>query len=173
MKAFLQEHRRAVWLGLAALLILWCVWYARPVDLYDLMGGQDPAHLTAAVFPQKDWPSVTLENLDFSAGEPEMDTVMERLETLQFHRNPLEVVLRFLPQGVRSTEVDPELDYRICFTAYDQSGQAILMLNFEINGWYRLVGHRSLPLYISQEQERGRELGAFLSEMSQTYESES
>lgn len=171
MKALYQRYEKAIHWGLLVLAAVWCFWYARPVDIYDLMGGREPAHLTVAVFPQKDWPSITLENLDLSAGEPEMDTVMERLEALRFRRNPLEVVLRFLPQGGRTVEIDPELDYRMNFTAYNQDNQPILILNFEINGWYRFVGQRSLPLYITQEQERGRELGALLWEMSQKVDS--
>lgn len=171
MKALYQRYKKAIYWGLLVLMAVWCFWYARPVNFYDLMGGREPAYLTVAVFPQKDWPSITVGNLDLSAGEPEMDAVMERLEMLRFRRNPLEVVLRFLPQGNRSTEIDPELDYRIIFTAYDQEYHPILTLNFEINGWYRFAGQRSLPLYISQEQERGRELGAFLWEMSQKSDS--
>lgn len=172
MKEFLREHRKALRWGLLALLILWAVWYARPLDLYGLMGGEAPEHLAVSVWPQAGFPKAVHGELSLSAGEPEMDAVLERLEKLRFHRNPLEVVLRFLPQGDRITELDPEKDYQIDFYAYDGQNQPLWMLRFHINGWWRGFG-RELPLYVFQGQEKGRELGAFLWEMFQSADSNS
>ena len=83
-----------------------------------------------------------------------------------FHRNPLEVVLRFLPQGARSRKVEVEKDYQIHLFAYDQRENPVLYLNFIINDWHRGL-QRELPLYLVHGQEKGRELGAFLLEMTQ------
>lgn len=172
MKGSLREHRKALRWGLLALLILWAVWYARPLDFYDLTGGEAPAYLVISVFPQSGFPRVVHGELSLAAGEPEMDAVLERLEALRFHRNPLEVVLRFLPQGSRATEVDPEEDYRIDLYPYDRQDRPLGMLRFHIDGWRRGYG-RELPLYVFQGQEKGRELGAFLWEMSQSADSNS
>lgn len=166
MKALWQTHKKAICQILLALLLLWAVWYARPLDLYGLMGGEPPEHLTVSVWPQAGFPKVVHGDLSLSAGEPEMDAVLERLEELRFHRNPLEMVLRFLPQGSRTTEVDPEKDYQIDLFAYDGQNKPLWMLRFHINGWWRGFG-RELPLYVSQGQEQGRELGAYLWELSQ------
>ena len=166
MKAFCQAHKKALRRGLTVLLILWAVWYARPLDIYDLMGGGKPEYLTVSVRPQSSFPGVVHGDLSLAAGEPEMDAVLERLEELRFHRNPLEVVLRFLPQGDRTTRVDPEKDYQIDLFAYDRQSQPLWTLRFHINGWWRGFG-RELPLYVSQGQEKGRNLGAFLWKMSQ------
>lgn len=170
MNAFWQTHKKALGPILLALLLLWSVWYARPLDLYGLMGGEAPEHLAVSVWPQAEFPAVVHGDLSLTAGEPEMGAVLERLEELRFHRNPLEVVLRFLPQGDRTTEVDPEKDYRIDLCAYDGQDRPLWMLRFHINGWWRGLG-RELPLYVSHGQEKGRELGAFLWEMSQSTDS--
>nr|WP_326165362.1 hypothetical protein [uncultured Oscillibacter sp.] len=172
MRAFQQGRGKALRQILLVLLLLWAVWYARPLDFYDLTGGEAPAYLVISVFPQSGFPRVVHGDLSLSAGEPEMDAVLERLEKLRFHRNPLEVVLRFLPQGDRITELDPEKDYQIDLYAYDGQDQPLWMLRFHINGWWRGF-RRELPLYVFQGQEKGRELGAFLWEMSQSADSNS
>lgn len=170
MKALLQRHRRGFQLALMVLLILWAVWYARPLDIYDLMGGEAPGYLAVSVWPQKEFPKVVQGNLTLAAGEPEMEAVLERLEELRFHRNPLEVLLQFLPQGSRTLEVEAEKDYQIDLFAYDEHNQPLGLLRFHINGWWRGLG-RELPLYTFRAQEKGRELGAFLWEMSQSSDS--
>ena len=96
-----------------------------------------------------------------------MDVVLERLAELRFHRNPLEVVLRFFPESTRSVKIDLEKDYRIYLYAYDQRENPILYLNFDITDWHRDL-RRELPLYLVQGQEKGRELGAFLLDLSRT-----
>ena len=99
MKAFWEARRKALSWGLAALLVLWALWYARPLDIYDLIGGETLGYLQISIFPQSEFPKVIYGNLTLTAGKPEMEAVLERLEEIRFHRTPLEVVLRFLPQG--------------------------------------------------------------------------
>ncbi len=115
MKAFWQTHKKALRRGLLILLALWALWYARPLDVYDLMGGETPDYLMISIYPQSNFPAVLHDDLTLTAGTPKMDAVLERMEDIRFHRNPLEVVLQFLPQGTRTTEVDPE-DYRVHFS---------------------------------------------------------
>ena len=92
--------------------------------------------------------------------------LLERMEDIRFHRNPLEVVLQFLPQGTRTTEVDPE-DYHIYFHYYDEQGQLLGGFSFNLTYWYRWnFQQRALPLYVLHGQEKGRELGTFLWEMT-------
>lgn len=164
VKASFQRRRTAVRRGLLILAAVWCLWYARPVDVYDLMGCEEPAYLSFTVLRQSDLDHPG--NLALTAGEPEMDVVLERLAELRFHRNPLEFVLRLLPESTRSMKVDPEKDYRIYVYAYDQRENPILYLNFDITDWHRDL-RRELPLYLVHGQEKGRELGAFLLEMAQ------
>ena len=168
MKAFWQTHKKALRRGLLILLALWALWYARPLDVYDLMGGETPDYLMISIYPQSNFPAVLHDDLTLTAGTPKMDAVLERMEDIRFHRNPLEVVLQFLPQGTRTTEVDPE-DYRVHFYYYDEQGQLLGGFSFDLTYWYRgNFQQRDLPLYVVHGQEKGRELGAFLWEMIQT-----
>ena len=96
-----------------------------------------------------------------------MRAVLERLAELRFHRNPLEAVLRFLPQDTRSGKMDVDKDYQIDLIAYDQQENPISYSNFDLAGWRRDL-RRELPLCLAHGQEKGRELGAFLLEMSRT-----
>lgn len=164
MKAYLQQYRTVIRRGILILAAVWCLWYARPVDIYDLMGCEEPVYLSVTVWRQADLNHPG--NLDLTAGEPEMDIVLERFAELRFHRNPLEVILRFLPQGARSRKVEVEKDYQIHLFAYDQRKNPVLNLNFNITYWHRGL-QRELPLYLVHGQEKGRELGAFLLEMTQ------
>lgn len=162
MNGFWQTHKKILHWGLPALLFLWALWYARPMDIYDLMGGETPEYLAVSVWPQSSFPKAVHGELALAAGEPEMDAVLECLEELRFHRNPLEVILQFLPQGDRIAQVvDPEKDYQIDFYAYDRHNQPLWILRFRINGWWRGF-RRELPLYVPHGQEKGRELGAWL-----------
>ena len=164
MKAYLQQYRTVIRRGILILAAVWCLWYARPVDISDRMGCEEPAYLSFTVLRQSDLDHPG--NLALTAGEPEMGVVLERLAELRFHRNPLEFVLRLLPESTRSMKVDPEKDYRIYVYAYDQRENPILYLNFDITDWHRDL-RRELPLYLVHGQEKGRELGAFLLEMAQ------
>lgn len=83
--------------------------------------------------------------------------VLERLAELRLHRNPLEIVLRILPESTRSMKIDPERDYRIYIYAYGRRENPILYLNFDITEWRRDL-RRELPLCLVHGQEKGREL---------------
>ena len=153
------------WILRAVLLLAaaWCLWYARPLDIYDLMGCEEPAYLsvTASQYSDLDHP----RNLSLTSGEPEMGVVLERLAGLRFHRNPLEAILPFLPWNLRTSKVDLEEEYQILLHAYDQQEDPILYLNFNVSDWH--WGQREQLLHLVHGQEKGRELGAFLLEMTQ------
>lgn len=128
------------------------------------MGCEKPTYLTITVsqYSDLDYPG----NLNLTAGEPEMDIVLERLAELRFHRNPMEVVLPFLPWGLRTSKVELEKEYQILLHAYDQLENTVLYLNFNVTDWH--WGQREQLLYLAHGQEKGRELGAFLLELSRT-----
>ena len=102
--AYLRQHRTVICWGLLILAAVWCLWYARPLDIYDLIGCEEPVNLSVTVSRYSDLNHPG--NLSLSAGEPEMDAVLERLAELRFHRNPLEVVLPFLPWNLRTSKVE-------------------------------------------------------------------
>lgn len=74
VKAYLRQHRTVICWGLLILAAVWCLWYARPLDIYDLMGCEEPANLSVTVSRYSDLNHPG--NLSLSAGEPEMDAVL-------------------------------------------------------------------------------------------------
>ena len=161
---YLRQHQTVICRGLLVLAAVWCLWYARPMDVYDLMGCEKPTYLTITVSQYSDLGHP--ENLSLTAGEPEMDIALERLAELRFHRNPLEVIHPFLPWGLRTSKVELEKEYQIMLHAYDQLENTVLYLNFNVTDWH--WGQREQLLYLAHGQEKGRELGAFLLDLSRT-----
>ena len=74
---YLRQHQTVICRGLLVLAAVWCLWYARPMDVYDLMGCEKPTYLTITVSQYSDLGHP--ENLSLTAGEPEMDIALERL----------------------------------------------------------------------------------------------
>lgn len=68
MKAFWEKHKKGGVRGLLVLLALWALWYARPLDVYGLMGGKTPGCLMISVCPQSNFPAVLHGNLTLAAG---------------------------------------------------------------------------------------------------------
>ena len=67
MKAYFQRRRSTIRRGLLILAAVWCLWYARPLDIYDLMGCEEPAYLSFTVLRQSDLDHPG--NLALTAGE--------------------------------------------------------------------------------------------------------
>ncbi|MBD5147334.1 MAG: hypothetical protein HDT19_00840 [Oscillibacter sp.] len=172
MKLWFRRHKKAAYLGLLILAEAWCLWYSRPVDIHFLMGNQKAAYMSASIWPQSDFPNLTQKNLDFTAGTLEMEALTKRLEALRFHRSPLEPLLRVFPSGNRASVVDPEQDYHIYLAAYTEDYGLLTQIEFSIDQW-SYGPAASLPLYLSRGQEQGRELGAFLWEITQKSDSNS
>ncbi len=90
--------------------------------------------------------------------------MMECLESLRFHRSPLEPLLRLLPPGGSGAKrVEPEKDYIFHLSFCKEDWEVVQTFEFFIDKWsYGPYG--SLPLYLSRGQESGREVGALLLE---------
>ena len=162
MKTCFQSHKKALLLGLAALLAAWCLWYARPVDAAFLLGQDTPTKIEVILIPQ--WAS--------DEGIPPLEALLqggdvlplwEELGTLRFRRSPLEPLLRVLPpRGRGPKSFDPKRDCRILLTI-QRGSQYALTLDFWIDEWaYGPYGN--LPLYVKDGQEAGRRLADFLGE---------
>lgn len=177
MKALWQSHKKALCQTLLALLILWAVWYARPVDIHFLLGDAAPNWTSVLVIDSTPAYSRRSRNLDPENGQEAAELTAEviaKLEHLRFHRSPLEPLLRILPPlgggSIRYGE-DGKKDYNIYLYFYDvRSGEewdTLLVLHCWIDRW-SYGPYLNLPLYVSHSQEAARELGAFLWEMTQT-----
>ena len=162
----MKKHWKKIAAGIVILAAAWCLWYARPVDIHFLMGNQEAEVIGGTVWPQFNFPELTNADVEFLAGTPEMDELMEHLESLRFRRSPLEPLLRLLPSGMKSTEIDPEKDYRIYLIAYTADNRVLTQMEFNIDSWYYGPAC-TLPLSVSSGQEKSRELGAWLWEYSQ------
>lgn len=163
----MKKHWKKIAAGIVILAAAWCLWYARPVDIHFLMGNQEAEVIGGTVWPQFNFPELTNANVEFLAGTPEMEDLMQHLESLRFHRSPLEPLFQILPTGITSIEVDPEKDYRIYLIAYSKGNQVLTQMQFDINRWTYYGPACPLPLFVSHGQEKGRELGAWLWEYSQ------
>ena len=157
----MKKHWKQIAVGIIALSAAWCLWYARPVDIHFLMGNQQADIIGGTVWPQFNFPKMTTAEVEFHAGTPEMDELMERLESLRFHRSPLEPLLRILPPGGKVTEIDPEKDYRIYLIAFTEDDEVLTQMQFNYDAW-NYGSTCTLPLFVSGGQEKGRELGAWL-----------
>lgn len=176
MRQFLREHRRALLRGLLALLVLWAVWYARPVDIHFLLGDASPNWTSVLVIDSTSaysHPSRGLDPEDPSEAAELTAKVITELEGLRFHRSPLEPLLRLLPPLNGSPILhgeDGKKDYNIYLYFYDirseEEWDTLLGLQCWIGRW-SYGPYLSLPLYVSNGREASRELGAFLWELGE------
>lgn len=180
MKALYQRHKKAVHWGLLGLAAAWCLWYARPVDIHFLLGDASPnwtTELVIAVTSPYSRQSWTINPKDNQDGMELTAEVLTALEDLRFHRSPLEPILRLLPpMGGSAQSLDGETNYNIYLYFYDIKSEdewdTLLSMQFCINRWsYGVYNH--LPLYVSHGPEKGRELGAFLTELAGKYNADS
>lgn len=157
-----RKKRRKCLLG--ALIIAFCLWYVRPVDIQFLLHQTEPVYIEGSVMPQSDFPHLSNLNLHLTVEENEAESVMKQLEALRFHRSLLEPLLRLLPVEAISSgakTVEPEKDYVFYLSFFDGDWKQIQTLEFQIDTWsYDLYG--KLPLYLYHGQEAGRELGTTL-----------
>ena len=104
MKAFWETYKKVLLRGLLALLLVWAVWYARPLDAYDLMGGEPPGYLQINIYPQFQFPQVLNDSLVFAAGDPEMDAVLERMEDMRRSLDRLDEKIENYERGLACKE---------------------------------------------------------------------
>lgn len=167
MRAFYKGHKRAIFWGAVILLALWALWYSRPVNIRFLMGRrQEAAFIEVSVNPQAKFPKTDFRTLNLAVDAPEAEALMNALEDLRFHRSPLEPLLRLLPpMGSASKTVEPEKDYMFYLFFSSEEQEHLQNIRFWIDEWsYGPYGE--LPLFVFHGQERGRELGALMTELS-------
>lgn len=172
MKTFYQHHKKVFLWGLLALAAAWCLWYSRPVDIHYLLAPYEEKYIGCVVSPQADFPQPDFKNFDLAAGDPEMEELMEQLQSLRFHRSPLEPLLRLFPtMGSSAKTINAEQDYSFHLYFYSDKPEYILTIAFWIDKWsYDRWG--GLPLYVSHGQDQGREIGRLLYEIAQKSESD-
>ena len=173
MKVFLKKYQRALRRGLPALLVLWAVWYARPVDIHFLLGDTAPNRFSGLVIDSTSPYSRRTRTLDPENDQEAAELTAEliaELEDLRFHRSPLEPLLRVLPpmgRGAARYGEDGKKDYNLYLYFYNATSEeewdTLLAMQVWIGRW-TYGPYLNLPLYVSHGREESRELGAFLME---------
>ena len=160
--------------GLAALVVLLCVWYARPVGVETLFPGLQPDLIDVTLI---DFTGSGHEdrNLRLTAGTPEFDDLWADIQALQFHRSPLNVIVQtfpFLenPGGPKLLE-DGEIDTLLIGLAQDNGKPVWRMeeLSFRVDEWrYQDSKHGvSLPLIMSNGKTVGQTMAHVLWEQAE------
>lgn len=178
MKALWNEHKKVLLWGLAGLLAVWCLWYSRPVDVRFLLGNAQPDCVGGLVIKDVGSPWKSRKERNFTVEGPDMEALLEELENLRFRRSPLEPLLKLLPplDGRSTTTKYEDTDYQIWLFFYSTENKEqwtpLLNLEFWIDRW-TYGTYASLPLSVSAPQETGRELGAWLWDWAEQFDSES
>lgn len=119
------------WKLLAAVLalVLWAVWYARPVDVYGLGIGELEAINVRISYNEPGVGEQEARSIGLRPGDPLWQTVLEELEALRFQRPPWNLVRQHLREDVIRTE--PAAREALVFYLWD-SGDKNLIL--QLNG---------------------------------------
>ena len=121
-------------LGIVAVLVLWGLWYGRPVGVETLFPGFDPDSVEVIASDYNVSPTES-----YSRGTPEYDDVLSEIRGLRFRRSVWNPIRQILPdQGVRKHSDDP--DYRsLVFDFIQDDGKenhAIYRLEFFVDEWF-------------------------------------
>lgn len=150
-------------LGIVAVLVLWGLWYSRPVGVETLFPNFDPdsVEVTASDFNVSPTES-------YLKGTPEYDAVLSEVRGFQFRRSVWNPIRQILPdRGTRKHTCDG--DYKkIIFDFIQDDGKenhAIYELEFELNEWfYRIVSGDAKTLHLGMTDSK-----AVGMEMAQRY----
>ena len=120
--------------GIVAVLVLWGLWYGRPVGVETLFPDFDPDRVEVIASDYNVSPTES-----YSRGTPEYDDVLSEIRGLQFRRSVWNPIRQILPdQGVRKHSDDP--DYRsLVFDFIQDDGKenhAIYRLEFFVDEWF-------------------------------------
>ena len=121
-------------LGIVAVLVLWGLWYSRPVGVGTLFPDFDPDRVEVIASDRNVSPTES-----YLKGTPEYDDVLSEIRGLRFRRSVWNPIRQILPdQGVRKHSDDP--DYRsLVFDFIQDDGKenhAIYRLEFFVDEWF-------------------------------------
>ena len=121
-------------LGIVAVLVLWGLWYGRPVGVETLFPDFDPDRVEVIASDYNVSPTES-----YSRGTPKYDDVLSEIRGLRFCRSVWNPIRQILPdQGVRKHSDDP--DYRsLVFDFIQDDGKenhAIYRLEFFVDEWF-------------------------------------
>ena len=146
-------------LGIVAVLVLWGLWYGRPVGVETLFPGFDPDRVEVIASDHNVSPTES-----YLKGTPEYDDVLSEIRGLRFRRSVWNPIRQILPdQGVRKHSDDP--DYRsLVFDFIQDDGKenhAIYRLEFFVDEWFYCIvsgNGKFLPLGMTDSKTVGMEM---------------
>ena len=153
------------WKVLAVMLalVLWAVWYSRPVDIYTVAPGTkepDMMDLTLSNLGEnhKDYP---LKNL--TPEDPEWGPSLEAVEALRFRRPPWNPILQFIPDHRATGRVTQDGDHHVMFFLGRRT-KGYIQVQFFIDEWMYHSPHsnRNLTLWVTNPKETGDALAEVL-----------
>ena len=150
-------------LGIVAVLVLWGLWYSRPVGVETLFPDFDPDRVEVIASDHNVSPTES-----YLKGTPEYDAALSEVRGLQFRRSVWNPIRQILPdRGTRKHTCDG--DYKnIVFDFIQDDGaenHAIYELEFDLNEWfYRDVSGDAKTLHLGMTDSK-----AVGMEMAQRY----
>ena len=146
-------------LGIVAVLVLWGLWYGRPVGVGTLFPDFDPDRVEVIASDHNVSPTES-----YLKGTPEYDAALSEVRGLQFRRSVWNPIRQILPyRGTRTHSCAP--DYKsLIFDFIQDDGKenhAIYELEFDLNEWfYRDVsgGAKTLHLGMTDSKAVGMEM---------------
>lgn len=122
-------------LGIVVVLVLWGLWYSRPVGVETLFPDFDPdsVEVTVRAYNMND------RGETYQKGTPEYDTVLSEVRGLQFRRSVWNPIRQILSNGgILKHTCEP--DYKkIVFDFIQDDGEenhATYVLQFFLNEWF-------------------------------------
>lgn len=118
------------WKPLAAVLalILWTVWYSRPVDIYGLGIGELEAVNVRISYNEPGVGEQEARSIGLRPGDPLWWTVLDELEALRFRRPPWNLVRQFQGGAIRT---EPAAREALVFYLWDSGGGDLML---QLNG---------------------------------------
>ena len=137
-------------LGIVAVLVLWGLWYSRPVGVGTLFPDFDPDSVEVIVTDY----AVGDRTASYSKGTPEYDAVLSEVRGLQFRRSALNPLRQVLPyRGPRMHSCDADKTILLEFTQEDgKENQTIYQLEFFVRWVYRVDSGKILPLEMTDSE---------------------
>ena len=143
-------------LGIVVVLVLWGLWYSRPVGVETLFPDFDPDRVEVIVTDY----AVGDRTASYSKGTPEYDAVLSEVRGFQFRRSALNPLRQVLPyRGPRMHSCDADKTILLEFTQEDgQENQTIYQLEFFVRWVYRVDSGKILPLEMTDSKVIGTEM---------------
>ena len=160
-----MTRKKVRWIILfaAIIIIIGAFWYARPVDIHVLSSNAEEPDMIFIALRQHGASSSEIQDRSntFTPEDPEWETVLSHIESLQFRRPPWNFPLQFLNESyVTGRQTHPGDWHLMSHIVYRQS--ATTSIQFFLDEWMYTSPHsnRNLTLWV----ENSKETGAALSE---------